>query len=57
MTEYQKSQIISKYKLIEDEMKKHNFNKSKTALALGIDRKTIHNILNRYELMKRLEKL
>lgn len=41
--------IIADYEMILAAMKKVNFNKSKAAKALGIDRKTLYNKLRLYQ--------
>jgi two-component system response regulator HydG len=45
--------ITAEYEVIMDALKQANFNKSKAAQLLNIDRKTLYNKLNQYkELMK-----
>lgn len=55
MTEYQKAQVESKYRIIQDALEKNNHNKTKAAQALQMDRKTIHNIINKYQLLQKLK--
>jgi two-component system response regulator HydG len=42
-------------KVIEDALKEHQYNKTETAKALGVDRKTLYNKMNRYWPKKKAE--
>lgn len=42
-------QVVNDYNALVEALKKTKFNKSKAADLLGIDRKTVHNILTRHE--------
>ena len=53
MTEYQRKQVEMKYELIQKALADHGQNKSRAAIALGIDRKTLYNVINNYQSIKK----
>jgi transcriptional regulator with PAS, ATPase and Fis domain len=52
MTEYQKAQIRSKYDLVQKALTQHGNSKSKAADSLGLNRKTVYNIIRNYKILE-----
>lgn len=48
--------LQAEYELILQTLVETDFNKSKAAIKLGIDRKTLHNKLNQIKAMKGIKK-
>jgi plasmid maintenance system antidote protein VapI len=48
ITVFERQEIISKYEIVQRALQDNAYNKTRTAAALGISRRTINNIINRY---------
>jgi transcriptional regulator with PAS, ATPase and Fis domain len=53
ITVFERQEIISKYEIVQRALQDNAYNKTKTAAALGISRRTINNIINRYNNIKK----
>jgi transcriptional regulator with PAS, ATPase and Fis domain len=53
ITVFERQEIISKYEIVQRALQDYANNKTKTAAALGISRRTINNIINRYNNIKK----
>jgi transcriptional regulator with PAS, ATPase and Fis domain len=49
ITVFERQEIISKYEIVQRALQDNAYNKTRTAAALGISRRTINNIINRYK--------
>jgi plasmid maintenance system antidote protein VapI len=48
ITVFERQEIISKYEIVQRALQDNAYNKTRTAAALGISRRTINNIINLY---------
>lgn len=55
VTSLKDDQVKTAYNTVVETLKKFKFNKTKTARALKIDRKTLYNILDRHEALMAAE--